>query len=391
MKTRICCLLLWFTAVWAGSAAAQTDSIRFSLLTCEPGQEVYALFGHTAIRCQRPAQGTDVVFNYGMFSFRTPNFVLRFVKGETDYQLGVMPYPYFESEYALRGSSVHEQELNLTPGEKHRLWQLLEDNYRPENRQYRYNYFYDNCTTRARDQIERAIEGQVVYPDPEDGKTYRSIVHEFTDGSPWDELGIDLCLGAEADRPIGQRQQMFSPFYLMHYASRAYIININGSRRPLVRREATIIDVAPEPSAPGFPLPPVACAGLLLAAALAVAFVQWRQRRVWWGWEALLMTAQGVAGCIVAFLFFFSVHPTVGSNWMLWLFNPVPLCYAPVLVWRLRKGKKDLYPLLNTVYLTFFIIIVTLKCQEFNLTVVPLALALLVTSASHVLTVRKNR
>ncbi len=391
MTRRIKYLLLWLLAAVAVPAVAMQDSLRFSLLTCEPGQEVYALFGHTALRCQRPDRGVDVVFNYGMFNFHTPNFVLRFVKGETDYQLGVMPYPYFESEYALRGSSVYEQELNLTASEKRRLLELLEDNYRPENRVYRYNYFYDNCTTRARDQVERAVEGRVVYPDSLVGKSYRSIVHEFTKGSPWDELGIDLCLGAEADREIGLRQQMFAPFYLYNYAEDAYIINKDGSRRPLVCRTAKIIEALPvAETATAFPLSPCACACVLLAVAFVVAACQWKTGRVYWGWEVLLMVLQGVAGCIIAFLFFVSEHPTVGSNWMLWLFNPVPLFYAPVMAYRYVKGKKDLYPLANVVYLMFFMIIVTFGCQDFNLSVVPLALTLLVTSASHELVVRKH-
>ena len=134
MTRKIKYLLMCLLAAVSVPGWAVQDSLRFSLLTCEPGPEIYALFGHTALRCQRPALGTDVVFNYGMFNFRTPHFVLRFVKGETDYQLGVMPYPYFESEYALRGSSVYEQELNLTAPEKRRLLELLEDNYRTENR-----------------------------------------------------------------------------------------------------------------------------------------------------------------------------------------------------------------------------------------------------------------
>ena len=133
--------------------AASVDSVRISLLTCAPGSEIYALFGHSAIRYEDPARGEDWVFNYGMFSFKDPNFVMRFVKGETDYQLGVIPYRYFEAEYALRGSSVYQQELNLTEAEKLMLIGLLRENYLPANRVYRYNYFYDNCTTRARDKI----------------------------------------------------------------------------------------------------------------------------------------------------------------------------------------------------------------------------------------------
>ena len=370
---------------------ARQDSIRFSLLTCSPGPEIYALFGHTAIRYQNFTQGADWVFNYGVFSFDTPNFVLRFVRGETDYQLGVLPFDAFEAEYAWRGSSVRQQTLNLTAAEKLRLFALLEENYRPANRVYRYNYFYDNCTTRARDQIERCIDGRVVYPDSLSGMTFRRIVHEFTAGSPWDEWGMDVCLGAEADRPIGPRSQQFSPFYMMRYASLAVIEAEDGSRRPLVTDEAWAVEVEDGPDASPFPLTPLAASCLLLALSLLAGGWQLRTRRVWWGWEASLMALQGLAGCVIAFLFFFSVHPTVGSNWMLFLFNPVPLCYAPVLVWRLKNQKKDLYPLLNVLYLTLFIVIVLFRVQEFNLSVLPLASALLVTSASHVLVLKRNK
>ena len=244
----IVCLL---AAVALSVQGQRTDSIRFSLMTCAPGSEIYSLFGHTAIRYENYTRHVDVVFNYGMFSFNTPHFVLRFIKGETDYQLGITPYPYFEAEYAMRGSSVYQQVLNLTQDEKVNLLALLEENYLPENRIYRYNYFYDNCTTRARDRIEECINGQVVYPDSVSGKSFRSIVHEFTVGSPWDELGIDLCLGSEADKEIGKRLQMFAPFYMKRYASDAYIVDKTGVRRPLVLEEIKVVDVEPEVAEPG--------------------------------------------------------------------------------------------------------------------------------------------
>ena len=385
--------LLVFAAVlcaWLPMRAQHSpDSIRFSLLTCAPGSEIYALFGHTAIRYQNFSRGTDVVFNYGMFSFNTPHFVWRFVKGDTDYRLGITPYRYFEAEYALRGSSVWQQTLNLTEGEKLRLLALLEDNYRPENRVYRYNYFYDNCTTRARDQIEKCIEGRVVYPAGSPRKTFRNIVHEFTAGSPWDELGIDFCLGAEADRPIDGRSQMFAPFYMKEFASGACIESADGTRRPLVACEAKIVDVEPEPS-PAFPVTPMAAASLFLALNVLVGWLQWKRRRIFWGWDILLYASQGLAGCVIAFLFFVSSHPTVGSNWLLFLFNPIPLLYLPVMVYRERKRKKDLYHPANMVCLTLFIVLFLLLPQKFNLTILPLALGLLVNAASHVLVLKRK-
>ena len=178
MQYRIILVLLGL-CTWFPLHLVGRDSLQISLLTCEPGQQVYELFGHTAIRCRNFTQGTDLVYNYGMFDFDTPNFVMRFVRGETDYELGVLPFRYFEREYALRGSGVKEQVLKLEIEEAARLDSLLRDNYLPENRVYRYNYFYDNCTSRARDRIEDALNGRVIYPPGVKGATFRSWVHQL--------------------------------------------------------------------------------------------------------------------------------------------------------------------------------------------------------------------
>lgn len=364
--------------------SAQQDSIRVSLLTCTPGTEIYALFGHTALRYENPAQGQDWVFNYGMFSFNTPNFIFRFVKGETDYELGIRPYAYFEGEYAMRGSSVYQQTLNLTSTEKEKLRELLEENYLPQNRVYRYNFFYDNCTTRARDRIEECIDGEVVYPEGKEGISFRDIVRQYTKGHDWDELGIDMCLGSEADAPIDTRNQMFAPFYMLEAAKGAVIVK-GDSVRPLVLEEKKVVDVQPEEEGSGFSVSPMTCVFILIGITCLIGWLQLKIRKVIWGWDVLLFGVQGLAGCVIAFLVFFSVHPTVGSNWLILLFNPIPLIYLPVMVFKAVKGKKDLYHLINVVYLTLFIMIMPFIQQKFNATVLPLALCLLICSASHVL------
>ncbi len=363
---------------------AQQDSIKISLLTCEPGTEIYALFGHTALRYENPTHGQDLVFNYGMFSFNSPNFLYRFVKGETDYELGVAPYAYFEGQYAMRGSSVYQQTLNLTSEEKLKLLRLLEENYLPQNRTYRYNYFYDNCTTRARDRFEECIDGKIIYPEGKEGVSFRDIVHQYTKGHEWDELGIDLCLGSEADVPIDARKQMFAPFYMLEAARGAMIVK-GDSVRPLVLEEKKVVDVDPEKGEPGFPLSPLTCVFILIGLTCLVGWWQLKRGKVVWMWDVLLFGAQGLAGCVIAFLVFFSIHPTVGSNWLIILFNPIPLIYLPIMVYRAIKGKKDLYHLINVVYLTLFIMIMPFIHQKFNVTVLPLALCLLICSACHVL------
>lgn len=382
--------LLVFMLGMLSVRAASLDSVRISLLTCEPGSEIYALFGHSAIRYENPAKQEDWVFNYGMFSFREPNFVMRFVKGETDYQLGVVPFRYFEAEYGMRGSSVYQQELNLTNAEKEKLAGLLFENYLPANRVYRYNYFYDNCTTRARDKIEESIQGKVVYPVSDRVVSYRDILHEFTAGSEWSEFGIDLCLGSEADEPIDERKQMFAPFYMLA-AARGAVIHRTDTMMPFVRKETKIVDAVLEDE-PAFPLSPMACALLLLAVTVIIVGRGLYKGRQCLAWNVVMFLLQGLGGCIIAFLFFFSLHPTVGSNWLLILFNPLPLIYLPWLIGRGIKQQKDPYHVYNAVVLTSFILLMPFLPQEFNLTVLPLALNLLLLSVGHLfLYYRKRR
>ena len=368
--------------------ASSLDSVRISLLTCAPGTEIYALFGHSAIRYENPSQKQAWVINYGMVSFSEPNFGYRFVKGETDYQLGVVPFKYFEAEYAMRGSSVYQQVLNLTDAEKVKLIRLLEENYLPANRVYRYNYFYDNCTTRARDKIEESIDGKVVYPDEEKPVTYRDIIHEFTDGSEWSEFGIDLCLGADADNRADVRGQMFSPFYMKAFASGA-MIHRADTVVPFIKEEFKVVDAAREEEG-GFPVSPMTCAIALLLVTSLVVYGGVRRGRIAWVWDAFLFGLQGIGGVIVAFLFFFSIHPTVGSNWLVVMFNPIPLFYLPVMIYKGIKRQKDLYHWLNAACLTSFIILMPLIGQKFNPTVLPLALSLWVTSVGHLYIYRKH-
>ena len=382
--------LLVFMLGMLSVRAASLDSVRISLLTCEPGSEIYALFGHSAIRYENPAKQEDWVFNYGMFSFKESNFVMRFVKGETDYQLGVVPFRYFEAEYGMRGSSVYQQELNLTNAEKEKLAGLLFENYLPANRVYRYNYFYDNCTTRARDKIEESIQGKVVYPVSDRVVSYRDILHEFTAGSEWSEFGIDLCLGSEADEPIDERKQMFAPFYML-VAARGALIHRADTMMPFVRKETKIVDAVLEDE-PAFPLSPMACALLLLAVTVIIVGRGLYKGRQCLAWNVVMFLLQGLGGCIIAFLFFFSLHPTVGSNWLLILFNPLPLIYLPWLIGRGIKQQKDPYHVYNAAVLTSFILLMPFLPQEFNLTVLPLALNLLLLSVGHLcLYYRKRR
>jgi len=377
----------------AGQAAEnEGDSVRVSLLTCAPGEEIYSLFGHTAIRYEVIPLGIDLVFNYGIFSFNTPNFLLRFSLGETDYRLGVSDYEDFAEEYRCSGRSVWQQTLNLTEREKEKLFRLLEVNYRPENRTYRYNFFYDNCATRPRDKIEECIAGQVIYPsEPKDGsRSYRDIVHQYCKGHPWARFGIDLCIGSEADRPITQRQMMFAPFYLMDALDSAQIKSDSGLR-PLVTANEQIICSTPEPDESIWMPTPLQCSLLLFIFTAATAIHGIRRRTGLWGIDLCLFGMAGIAGCVLAFLSLFSQHPAVRTNFLLCVFHPGHLLFLPYIIYCIRKGKRCGYLILNLIALTLFIVLFPVIPQRFDFAVVPLALALLIRSVSNLIVTSKKK
>ena len=329
------------------------DSVEISLLTCQPHDEVYSLYGHTAIRYHdiRKGKEVDVAFNYGVFDFKKPYFVLRFVFGLTDYELGVYPFSLFLKEYRHFGSMVTEQVLNLTSEEKLLLHEALRQNLQPENSVYRYNYFYNNCTTKARDIIEKCITGKTEYAERENfTPTYREMVHEMTRNHPWARFGNDLLLGIKADQPTTLRQQEFLPYNLMYDFDHAQIYE-NGQYRPLVKERRTALPGGVQIVKQEFPLSPMACAILLTVTGLILLILQWRSKRSFLFWDILLMLTIGTIGIMLT-LMLFSQHPTVSLNLQILLFNPLPWFF----LWPVIKGRQNRYWLVSCVLIALFFI-----------------------------------
>lgn len=384
-------LCLPFATVQAQEQKRETpDSIRISLLTCASGEEIYSLFGHTAIRYENYTRGIDAVFNYGIFNFNAPNFILRFALGETDYQLGANNYERFAAEYYYLERDVWQQELNLTPQEKEKLIALLQENYRPENRVYRYNFFYDNCATRPRDLIEKSIEGTLEYADnmtdTNTGTSFRDLLHKYSEEHPWSRFGMDLCMGSQADKIINRRLMMFVPFYVQEYFDKARIIDKEGQTRPLVLNEEKIVITGSgeiDRISEGFT--PMQAALLLFIVIAAITIYGIRRRKTFWGIDLVLFFAAGVAGCILAFLALFSQHPAVSPNYLLFVFHPFHLFCLPCMLNKVRKRKRSRYMLANFIVLTLFILLWLVIPQRFPLAVLPLALCLLIRSASNLI------
>ena len=315
------------------------DSIRVTLLTCSPGQEVYELYGHTAIRCQQLEQGLDEVFNYGVFDMSKPCFAWHFVLGQTDYMVQPVPWKYFVKEYQERGSSITEQELNLTPSEARRLVNRLMENCLPENREYRYNFLYKNCTTMVRDIVEQSIIGCIQYPDTLPHQTYREVLHHYTAEHPWAQEGNDLLLGAEVDTILSEHAAMFVPENLMRAFDGAFIYTPKGDMRPLVAQRSVLLEPGCQTVEPEFPLLPWQAMLVLGAVCLLVMLLEVWTKRLFWLWDVLLLLLQGTAGVLLTFMFLFSEHPAVNSNWQIWVLNPIALIGIPLVIKSAIKHK----------------------------------------------------
>jgi hypothetical protein len=336
----------------AQSLAAAYDSVEVSLLTCAPHEEVYSLYGHTALRWHDLRTGRDLVFNWGIFNFGKPYFVLRFVFGLTDYELGVNDFEPFAAYYRRWGAMVSEQVLSLTATEKQRLEQRLAENCRPENRVYRYNYFYDNCSTRPRDILEDCIDGQVDYaPRPDFEPSFRAMIRQKTARHEWATEGNDLLLGVRADLRTTRQEQEFLPENLLYDFDHARIHAADGSWRPLVAERRVAVPPGVQVVERDFVLTPLETGLAVLLLSLALFAVEWRRRRTYRWWDALLMSVTGLAGCII-FVMLFSQHPTTSTNLQVLLLNPIHLFYVPAVV---RRRPTRYWQILLAMVLLLFV------------------------------------
>lgn len=387
------CLLLSVLSVCA-QRTLFSDSTVVSLITCSPGKEVYARFGHTAVRVKDPVNQIDIVFNYGIFDFNTSNFYLKFIKGETDYKLAAYDFVYFLPEYIDRNSMVWEQVLNLTPSERDNLIRALFLNYEPENRLYRYNFIFDNCSTRPRDKILEAVaDGEKVkFLLPAQEKTFREWVEVYVGTNTWLKFGIDMIFGAESDKNATRKESMFLPEVLMKEFQAAKIVSKDGNNeRPLVSEMNVLVQSLPEAEHTLFILfRPFFVSIILLLLGVLFCIKDKKYHVLYKTFDTIIYVLAGLIGCVVLYLSFFSLHPAVGSNYnILWL-NPLFILVA-IFQW-IKPFRKITFFLqsLNAILLIAVLVVFATSMQYFNVAFVPLVLLLFVRAANY-LKIRRKR
>lgn len=386
-------LLLTILILCAASVFGQEpDSVlsapKVSLLTCAPGCNIYELEGHTGLRIQ--SEDMDIVANWGLFDFASPNFVYRFVKGETDYMAGICPTDLFLSQYRHEKRRVTEQVLELSPAQAARVLELVVENCAPQNRVYRYNYVRNNCATRPVVLIESVLGEPIELGTPSEaaeGDTWRSVMRRYHRNYPWYQFGIDLALGSGIDFPITNREQMFAPQSLMEMLSTATFTDSTGVSRPLVAKTGILVEgdaggTVMEPT-PWY-LTPLFWSLLLLAAVIAVSLRDVRRRRMSRWLDTLLYSLLGTTGLVIAFLVFVSVHEATAPNYLILWINPLCLL-VPALIWN-KKGRNALYiyQWLNLCAIVSFAAIWAFGLQSGNAAFAPLLLADAVRAVTYI-------
>ncbi len=370
--------VLIFFLIIMGLAPAKAQFYEISLLTCEPGDQLYSSFGHSAIRVREiGSEGRDMVFNFGTFDFDTPNFYGKFATGKLNYMLSVTTYDRFIIEYDYYKRGVTEQVLDMSMDQKDLLVQHLDALYDPARRFYKYDFFFNNCATKVRDAFEIAIGKQLVWNDSvaTEEKTFRTLIDEFVHPLPWADLGIDLALGAVIDRNATEREKQFLPDYMEKAFANATIVG-DGPSRPLVKETRVILEYPEEEKSIGL-LNPYVVFWVLAVAYGVMTFLGFRSGRLFKGLDVALFSLLGLIGVVVAFLWFLTDHSATLWNWnILWAF-PGHLALAWGLVKNPAKAWISKYLLGVLIASSLALVIWITGMQSFHPSLVPLFLIIL--------------
>jgi Domain of unknown function (DUF4105) len=316
------CFTVYFL-LQLGFAKAETDSsaIRISLLTCTPGAELYSVFGHSALRVVDSAAGTDIVYNYGTFDFNDPDFYTKFLRGKLMYFVSQVSYPdiIFEYQYFKRG--VVEQALHLSPIKKKKIQSFLFENIREENRYYKYDFLYDNCTTRLRDIIFQKEENSIVEVPMivESGQTFRDHLHYYLNRAEmkWTALGIDLLLGIGADMPMDNMESMFLPDFLMKGISSATVDNVKLESDKIIQ----VNDLQSIPLQSSFFVTPLFIISLLSFLLLIPSFGFIKNTTLGLLADRILFISTGLLGIFLLFMWLGTDHESFSKNInLIWAF-----------------------------------------------------------------------
>ena len=354
---------------------------EISIITIAQGEQLYDSFGHSAIRVVDKNKNLDKVYNYGIFDFNTPNFYSKFMRGKLLYSLGTDPTFAFLRYYSRQNRAIREQVLNLKQQEKQQYFEFLENNAKPENKKYLYDFFFDNCATKLRDVTTTVLQDKVNYKDDLLKKdfTFRDLIYQKLDNQIWGKFGIDIALGSVIDRKASAKEYTFLPSYVFDNFKNAKI-NVNGNEENLVKKTnylyKPLSEIKNNKTNTNFFLTPMS---LFILIGLVVLFITLRdiktKKQTRW-LDFIILFVTGLVGLLVFLLWFATDHKATGNNFnIFWAF--VPNLTVAFLIFKQRKFLKKYY-LVLVLLLLVLVVFWILKIQVFNIALVPILLFLMV-------------
>ncbi|MGI8950492.1 MAG: DUF4105 domain-containing protein [Chitinophagaceae bacterium] len=348
--------------------------LRISVLTCAPGEELYATFGHSAIRIIDSTKGSDLIYNWGTFNFDDPDFYTKFIRGKLLYYLAVDTFNNFMYEYEQDQRSVLEQVLQLNCEEKINIYNAIQNNLQGNNRFYHYDFLYDNCTTRIRDILFKniphlSIEKNIIPA----GVTSRDLIHVYVDkgGEPWTKLGMDILLGEKVDKPITNYAAMFVPDYLMLGIDKAE----TADKHTIVLQKRLVLQTNPPNNSTGkyVPLIVLSCICILLFAACNLQYNQ--RKNVSRIIDSFLLYVTGLLGVLILFMWFATDHTVCKNNYNIIWALPTNFI-AAFFIWKRPIWIRRYFYIVFFIYALFIATWFWLP-QKFNISIFPVLLLLL--------------
>ncbi len=356
---------------------SSNDTVAY-LLTCGPGTETYSIYGHSALRIVIPEKHIDTVYNWGVFDFNTTHFAWKFAKGRLDYMLIAEPLKGFLQGYFFEQRFVYSQRINIDAKEIRKLTELINENLKPENVKYRYDFFYDDCSTRIRDLLEKSIGEKLKYPPPEAGKipSFRHMVAKYQNPYPWLRFGVDLIMGSTTDKKAVFRDRMFLPIDMMNELSETFV-NRNGKMIPLLQNPAVLVDFnTPVIKQKFFTAPPAIFTLIILLILILTARV--KSSRITRLIDIFIYSIFSILFILMVFFNFFSDHQQMKWNLnIIWL-NPFILLCLIMLI--LNKTGTLWFRIVFFVSAAFLVINFFLP-QDFNLAFLLMVIILLIRSS----------
>ncbi|WP_310993819.1 DUF4105 domain-containing protein [Aequorivita marina] len=333
--------ILFLLLLLSISAKAQFGSLspagEISILTIGPGAELYDKFGHSAFRVKDSLSGVDVVFNYGVYDFNTPNFYTKFAQGKLLYELGVSYYQPFYESYVHQNRWIKEQTLNLTKAEKQELADFLWHNALPENKKYKYDFFYDNCATKIRDVVWEVLGNKLEFKNDhiKDSLSFRELIQKNLQANTWGSMGIDIALGSIIDQKARPIEYQFLPEYVFKGAENA-VIHRNENTVDLVKKTKTLYDNTPTPPETNFITSPLFVLGVLGLIIVFITFSDYKKSSRNRFLDGFLFLFTGLIGVFLLLLWFATDHTATANNYnLLWAF-PISLLFLIAII------KKDI-------------------------------------------------